>query len=170
VAWGTIKLVSTRKDGPGEEDTWTFGQILPLALLAAPVVGVIEHFTDEPGHSNRDLTPHNAPTSTTASAQDISLQLALSNAGCTGQEYERTNTFRGLLILATVTYIECGVFILVRGRGIVQPLAALAFASLMFNPFLQLLWALAILWTKKLDLGALLRSLQFGISLFFSCS
>ena len=41
-----VRLIETRKTGPSEENSWTFGQILPLVLLAAPIVTVIEHFGD----------------------------------------------------------------------------------------------------------------------------
>ena len=40
------RLIDTRGAGPREENSWAFGQILPLVLLAAPIVTIIEHISD----------------------------------------------------------------------------------------------------------------------------
>ncbi|KAK2813374.1 hypothetical protein FQN50_000689 [Emmonsiellopsis sp. PD_5] len=43
VIWGFVRLFETRSFGPKEENTWTFGQILPLLLLASPLIALFEH-------------------------------------------------------------------------------------------------------------------------------
>jgi hypothetical protein len=48
VVWGTIKILSTRTNLPQNvvdgESQWTFGQILPLLLLCAPLLSIITTF------------------------------------------------------------------------------------------------------------------------------
>ena len=46
LAWGMARLIETRIYGPDDENSWAFGQILPLVLLAALIVTIIEHFSD----------------------------------------------------------------------------------------------------------------------------
>ena len=46
LAWGMVRLIETRSGGPKEENSWEFGQILPLVLLAALIATIIEHFSD----------------------------------------------------------------------------------------------------------------------------
>jgi hypothetical protein len=41
-AWGLINLTQVRRSAPGGEDTWTFGQVVPVVLIAAPVFTVVE--------------------------------------------------------------------------------------------------------------------------------
>ena len=51
--WGTIVFFGTRHNGPkyikDQENTWGFGQILPLLLLAIPLAGIWEHFFRDRG-------------------------------------------------------------------------------------------------------------------------
>jgi len=51
VAWGTRRFVTVRSEAqrPVGEDTWTFEQILPLIMLAAPILTFTEHMTNEEG-------------------------------------------------------------------------------------------------------------------------
>lgn len=41
--WGISNLVLTRALSNGEKSDWTFGQVLPVVLLAAPLLAVFEH-------------------------------------------------------------------------------------------------------------------------------
>ena len=52
-----VRLIDTRRIGPSDENSWAFGQILPLVLLAAPIVTIIEHFSDIGSVQTR----HNSP-------------------------------------------------------------------------------------------------------------
>ena len=48
LAWGTIQLWLPRSILPSnvrqQEDTWGFGQLLPMLLLVLPLLAVLEHF------------------------------------------------------------------------------------------------------------------------------
>jgi hypothetical protein len=45
-AWGAIHLVATLSTADAGSNDWTFGQIVPLVLLAAPFIAIIEYFYD----------------------------------------------------------------------------------------------------------------------------
>ena len=46
--WGTLELVNVRNTADSnvhrEENKWGFGQVLPMVLLAAPLVAMVNHF------------------------------------------------------------------------------------------------------------------------------
>lgn len=45
MTWGSIHLfVSWTSTSDGSSNTWSFGQIMPLALLVAPLVSALEFF------------------------------------------------------------------------------------------------------------------------------
>ncbi|KAI1143672.1 hypothetical protein F5Y05DRAFT_407079 [Hypoxylon sp. FL0543] len=47
VTWGTMKIVELRillSHAENQDDTWTFGQLLPVLILALPIINLIEHF------------------------------------------------------------------------------------------------------------------------------
>lgn len=46
LSWATLSLFSVREHGPSSEGTFTFGQVLPLIMLAAPVVSVSWNLID----------------------------------------------------------------------------------------------------------------------------
>lgn len=54
ILWGTLQLSHTRKLGrdlsEGGEDDWTFGQILPVILLAPPLVNLYEYLAEGSSH------------------------------------------------------------------------------------------------------------------------
>lgn len=43
-AWGLIHLIRTRTSVFGGDENWAFGQVVPLILLAAPLITVVEYF------------------------------------------------------------------------------------------------------------------------------
>jgi len=51
-AWGTIKLFREKSGAALDEGGWTFGQILPVFLLAAPLLALVEIFADPPDQSD----------------------------------------------------------------------------------------------------------------------
>lgn len=58
--WGAIVLFSTRTAVPqvvrDEENSWRFGQVLPLMLLMLPVVAVAEHFArDKESNDSQEI-------------------------------------------------------------------------------------------------------------------
>ncbi|KAL2122751.1 hypothetical protein VTJ04DRAFT_3206 [Mycothermus thermophilus] len=56
--WGTIKLFHIKNSAYVEEDnSWTFGQILPAFLLLAPLISVSECFAE----SRHDKVPGQSP-------------------------------------------------------------------------------------------------------------
>ncbi|KAI0829532.1 hypothetical protein F5Y06DRAFT_308274 [Hypoxylon sp. FL0890] len=47
LTWGTMKIVQLRSllsHAENQDDTWSFGQLLPVFLLALPMINLIEHF------------------------------------------------------------------------------------------------------------------------------
>lgn len=44
--WGTIKLFHAKASAEVDEDGWTFGQVLPAVLLAAPILVIVKTFAD----------------------------------------------------------------------------------------------------------------------------
>jgi hypothetical protein len=63
VAWGATKLLVTRaslapRSTIGRQDSWTFGQILPILLLAAPIWSLIGAFVfDDRSEGSQYLGP-----------------------------------------------------------------------------------------------------------------
>lgn len=41
--WGTIHIFQTRDSVEMDKNEWTFGQILPIVLLIAPLFALAEH-------------------------------------------------------------------------------------------------------------------------------
>ncbi|KAK0625027.1 hypothetical protein B0T17DRAFT_508047 [Bombardia bombarda] len=72
LAWVTFRLYHLRERwGPAGEDSWTFGQILPLALLAAPLVSIAQVIYEkfhEPSYQS--VAADSATESTFIEAQD----------------------------------------------------------------------------------------------------
>ncbi|OCL05923.1 hypothetical protein AOQ84DRAFT_379101 [Glonium stellatum] len=58
ILWGTLRLVVLRSSAEGENNNWTFGQVLPLVSLAAPLVGVVEYFSPDSEISNDTSPPY----------------------------------------------------------------------------------------------------------------
>lgn len=56
--WGTRQLVETRSIGPVEENSWTFGQIFPLILVAAPLATMVQNFSEAGRHLDSTNTTH----------------------------------------------------------------------------------------------------------------
>jgi len=61
--WGTIRLLKSRSPNIQDENDWTFGQILPVFLLTAPALAILEYFGpvqdsagQEENHTNQQ--PH----------------------------------------------------------------------------------------------------------------
>lgn len=57
LAWGVIQLVNARQIAETGGNDWTFDQIVPLILLCAPIVTVIEYIFEE-GNANLILFYH----------------------------------------------------------------------------------------------------------------
>ncbi|KFA81319.1 hypothetical protein S40288_09283 [Stachybotrys chartarum IBT 40288] len=56
---GYFSLFIFRAGGDEEEDTWTFGQIVPIVLLIAPIATLVEHFSrSEVAAQQRGPAPH----------------------------------------------------------------------------------------------------------------
>ncbi|KAK3349527.1 hypothetical protein B0T25DRAFT_245300 [Lasiosphaeria hispida] len=56
--WGTDRLLSSKSSVKVDENSWTFGQILPICFLVAPIISAIRSFTREQEHlpQSRDTT------------------------------------------------------------------------------------------------------------------
>ncbi|KAI1777780.1 hypothetical protein F4818DRAFT_325527 [Hypoxylon cercidicola] len=47
LSWGTLNLFTVRNYGPLSENTYTFGQVLPLIMLAAPLLSILENLFEQ---------------------------------------------------------------------------------------------------------------------------
>lgn len=52
-SWGLIQLIQTRKSAYGGENDWSFGQVVPVVLIGAPLLTFYEFFY--PGERNSSL-------------------------------------------------------------------------------------------------------------------
>jgi hypothetical protein len=41
-SWGLINLIQTRSSADGGENDWSFGQVVPVVLIAAPLLVLVE--------------------------------------------------------------------------------------------------------------------------------
>jgi hypothetical protein len=53
--WATGQLSSDLEAADGGNSDWTFGQIVPIVVLAAPLIAIMEFFF--PGGFEVDVTP-----------------------------------------------------------------------------------------------------------------
>ncbi|KAF2785964.1 hypothetical protein K505DRAFT_354736 [Melanomma pulvis-pyrius CBS 109.77] len=42
--WGLIQLIQTRNSAPGGDNDWSFGQVVPVVLIGAPLLTIYEFF------------------------------------------------------------------------------------------------------------------------------
>ncbi|KAG5662134.1 hypothetical protein KAF25_004373 [Fusarium avenaceum] len=129
--WITIELNQLRKWGPRDDSEWSFGQILPLILLVAPVAIALESFYTKPNNNVLEITgaPHqNDITNYTVHIRDL--------------QHVDTIAYRGALLLAILSYLQTGVYFVVTQQaygGLITPVIQLLILMLFFNPLLQII-------------------------------
>jgi hypothetical protein len=85
----TFRSFIFRAGGDEEEDTWTFGQIVPIVLLIAPIATLVEHFSrSEVAAQQRGPAPH-------------TVVISLGN-----DDYEKSLGFFGVFLLLIPPYLS----------------------------------------------------------------
>ncbi|KAI6777115.1 hypothetical protein HG530_001060 [Fusarium avenaceum] len=139
--WITIELNQLRKWGPRDDSEWSFGQILPLILLVAPVAIALESFYTKPNNNVLEITgaPHqNDITNYTDHIGDL--------------QHVDTIAYRGALLLAILSYLQIGVYFVVTQQaygGLITPVIQLLILMLFFNPLLQIVWISFETWMSQ---------------------
>lgn len=149
----TKRLFTTRSFGPKDENDWTFGQVVPLVLLVAPIVNLIEHLSRTPDESMSDeissCTIDTQDLESEGSGEDQYQQTV--DDWC--ESYESSNLFRGAFALAAMSYLQLAAFFLITDlSGISFPFATFTFFFLVISPMLQATWILYAAWVPELEL------------------
>ncbi|UPK94931.1 hypothetical protein LCI18_005866 [Fusarium solani-melongenae] len=164
-SWVTRRFVKTRQLGSKDENEWTFGQILPLLLVVAPLATVLEHFLPcQVSNNTRSRSPDRIALLTRNQSKMDEARVEARNepldqpdtdeVQVEAQDEARDNVradmdhqhihsiaYRGTFFLAAVAYIEVGIFFVAElSPGIKEPLIRLGVAFFVLNPLLQLLW------------------------------
>lgn len=135
IIWITARLIKLREPGNQDDSKWTFGQVLPIILLIAPLALAIETFYTAPtSHeptNNRPETPVLNP--------DLS--------------HIRNSAYRGVFFLAVLSYIELAVYFVLdqpATQGIAFPLIMIFLSIFILLPALQISWVACNLWLGKM--------------------
>lgn len=187
--WATRRFFKTRQLGPKEEDEWTFGQILPLLLVVAPLAAILEHFLPcQTLNSTRGQSPDQIALLTrNQSEADVrqdeaqdqpetdEAQVEAQDDVRVGLDHQHIHSiaYRGAFLLAVVAYIEVGIFFVADlSPGIKGPLIRLGVAFFVLNPLLQLLWIHCSLWISQISWSSVVRNTirgaAFGASMSIS--
>ncbi|KAK4449659.1 hypothetical protein QBC34DRAFT_404587 [Podospora aff. communis PSN243] len=165
VSWGTKKLVATRKFSPGGESSWSFGQVLPLILLAAPLVSFLESLSgqegDESGENGRYYQRRRTNSINEVEIIQVCPQPSTETAAVDAppsarnaeslDEHEQSPSFLGTLFLAVWFYVLITEYIMTNApRDLTKVFSALVFELFVFQPAIQLSWPLWCLWIDKL--------------------
>jgi hypothetical protein len=158
--WATKRLLTVRTAAHiADENEWTFGQIFPLVLLAAPLITLIDHFSRKSQAPIDDYSL--ASGQDTHELTNLAEQPILSSRHPSGNEkreseYESRISFRGASILAGFSYVHIALFVFLSDNtspSIAYTFGTLAFSCLVFQPALQMTWVIYALWIPKLNLG-----------------
>ncbi|KAJ4226542.1 hypothetical protein NW760_008618 [Fusarium oxysporum] len=130
----TTRLVKFRIPSPADDNKWTFGQVLPLILLVAPIAIAIESFYTAP----KTHTPQMAHTNTQ--------QMNGPGSGLdpvAGLGHVDSLAYRGVFFLAALSYIEVGIYFVLDQpdtEGLALPLLQIALSILLLQPLYQIYW------------------------------
>ncbi|KAJ3533844.1 hypothetical protein NM208_g7802 [Fusarium decemcellulare] len=155
---------------PGGENTWTFGQILPLALLAAPLLSVVEYFIEYKISLNTTKYPQ-VP-------QSIQMTTLPGPNGCdTGNIRPGTSShsfvaydssYAGVIFLTAWYYGLVAGFIFTNApSNYATVMMVLSVEVLLFQPTIQISWLLWCLWLEKVQFRATIVS-SLRIPIFFA--
>lgn len=147
--WATQRLLALRAAfSPEEEDEWTFGQIFPLTLLAAPVAALIDHFShssDLPAVLETSLASEEGETSD-GSGESLDPEI--------DEDYEASMSFRGAFLLVGLTYVHIAIFFLVRDQETLSStLVGLVFSFTIVHPAIQAAWVIYDMLVRMLCLS-----------------
>ena len=139
--------------GAKEENSWTFGQIVPLILLAAPIASVVDHLSTRPEalNSQESVVLICDGEANNARSQRCSSRVAFRRY--VAQDYEASISFRGAFLLAALSYTHLAAFtVFTDSMGIFYPLSRLAITFVILSPTLQTTWILYVLWVPTLPM------------------
>ncbi|KAM5362164.1 hypothetical protein ACJZ2D_012686 [Fusarium nematophilum] len=158
--WGTKRLFSTRIDGPAEEDDWTFGQILPLLLLLAPLAAILEHFSHRPGPNERMLR-----MARLAIINQLELEESREEQANIDIDLERicSAPYLGAFLLAAIAYVDIGLLSVAEHTTYGLLLLSVA-TNFLYSTTLQILWVVYILWIPKMGWSAPVRRTAHAIA------
>lgn len=141
IIWITIRLNELRTSGPRDDGKWSFGQILPLILLIAPVAIALENFYTNQKNIALEITGALHQNNTT-NVPDHTREL----------QHLDTIAYRGALLLALLSYLEIGVYFILTQQasdGLITPMVQILILMLFFNPFLQFMWINFEMWISQ---------------------
>lgn len=131
---------------PLEENDWTFGQVFPVVLLAAPFATIVAGA----------WTPTNTQTRQQTASSQTQFRPENSEVGheATDPSPDQLDHVKGDLevgaIFVSMPYLYLAAYALTLDSiEIVNAVAHLAFSFTIFNSFLQLMWILSTMWLEK---------------------
>ncbi|EXL54733.1 hypothetical protein FOCG_05557 [Fusarium oxysporum f. sp. radicis-lycopersici 26381] len=139
----TTRLVKFRIPSPADDNKWTFGQVLPLILLVAPIAIAIESFYTAP----KTHTPQMTHTNTQ--------QMNGPGSGLdpvAGLGHVDSLAYRGVFFLAALSYIEVGIYFVLDQpdtEGLALPLLQIALSILLLQPLYQIYWVVCDVFLSK---------------------
>ncbi|KAF5691399.1 hypothetical protein FDENT_3441 [Fusarium denticulatum] len=128
IIWITARLIKLRISGHQDDSKWTFGQVLPIILLVAPLALAIEVF-------------HTAPTAN--EPIDDLQENSVNKSDIRDLDHIRSSEYRGVFFLAALTYIELAVYFVLDQpltQGIETPLVVISLSAFILQPVLQISW------------------------------
>ncbi|KAF5546631.1 hypothetical protein FNAPI_8789 [Fusarium napiforme] len=139
IIWITARLIKLRIPGNQDDSEWTFGQILPIILLVAPLALATEAFyttsaSNEPANNRPEI-----PVLDLDDIRDLS--------------HIHSPAYRGAFFLAVLSYIEIAVYFVLDQpltQGIAIPLIVILLSAFILQPVLQLSWVVCNLWLDNL--------------------
>jgi hypothetical protein len=155
IIWITARLIKLRIPGNQDDSKWTFGQVLPIILLVAPLVLATEAFyttsaSKEPANNHPEI-----PVPNPDDIRDLS--------------HIHSPAYRGAFFLAVLSYIEIAVYFVLdqpATQGIANPLIVILLSAFLLQPVLQLSWVVCNLWLDNLTWGMPLKRTIRDVVLF----
>ncbi|KAG4280369.1 hypothetical protein FPRO06_11702 [Fusarium proliferatum] len=138
IIWITTRLVKLRVPSNQDDSKWTFGQVLPIILLIAPLALAIEAFYSSP----KAHEPIN----------DLQ-EIPGSNSDIRELYHIHSPAYRGTFFLAVLSYIEIAVYFVLdqaETQGIATPLFRILTSIFVLQPTLQASWSICNLWLDKM--------------------
>ncbi|KAF5722049.1 hypothetical protein FMUND_3272 [Fusarium mundagurra] len=138
IIWITARLIELRISGNQDDSEWTFGQVLPIILLVAPLALAIEAFHTAPA-ANEPINDLQENSVNKSDIRDL--------------DHIRSSEYRGVFFLAALSYIELAVYFVFdqqSTQGIETPLIVISLSVFILQPVLQLSWVVCNLWLDKM--------------------
>ncbi|KAM0425187.1 hypothetical protein ACHAPT_009504 [Fusarium lateritium] len=161
--WVTRRYLRTRLLGPKEEDEWTFGQVLPVLLVVAPLAAILEHFLPFKASANGR---RQRPSPIALAMLDQLDRDEAQESVRVDVDHQQVGSIacRGGFLLAAVAYIEVGVFFVADEMpGIIKPYEQILIFFYTKNLPLQVFWMQCTLWIPRLSRSSVTKRAVHGI-------